>query len=87
VITKHGGLHDLIGFGTNALFADPFHPEEFGAMLALPMRYPNLADELSVEGSRFARRTFGWTGITKRTLSIFDQFKAKYLQMEEEFTF
>jgi mannosylfructose-phosphate synthase len=78
VITVHGGLHELIDFGTQALFADPAFPAEYGAILSLPMRYPRLAEELSIEGSRFARRTFGWTGIAKRTLAVFDQFKGKY---------
>lgn len=72
VVTVHGGLFDLIDFGNQALFADPFRPLEFGTMLALPMLYPALARELSVEGARFARRSFGWTGIAKRILSIFD---------------
>jgi mannosylfructose-phosphate synthase len=36
------------------------------------MLYPTLANELSIEGARFARRNFGWTGIAKRILSIFD---------------
>jgi mannosylfructose-phosphate synthase len=85
VITTHGGLYDLIDFGKHALYADPSQPEEFGAILALPMRYPNLAEGLSNEGSRFARRTFGWTGIAKRTLTIFDQFKALYAEQEQEF--
>jgi mannosylfructose-phosphate synthase len=80
IVTIYGGLHDLIDFGTQALFADPNQPEEFGTMLALPMRYPRLAEELSNEGSRFARRTFGWTGIAKHTLAVFDQYKAKYLE-------
>ncbi|RJP53856.1 MAG: glycosyltransferase family 1 protein [Anaerolineaceae bacterium] len=84
VITVHGGLHELIDFGTQALFADPLNPEEYGAILAFPLRYPNLADELSIEGSRFARRTFGWTGIAKRTLAVFDQFKGKYTDPELE---
>ncbi len=83
VITVHGGLHELIDFGTQALFADPAAPEEFGAVLTLPLRYPRLADELSIEGSRFARRNFGWTGIAKRTLTVFDQFKGKYLDPNE----
>lgn len=78
VITVHGGLHELIDFGTQALFADPTAPEEYGAVLALPLRYPRLAEELSIEGSRFARRSFGWTGIARRTLAVFDQFKGKY---------
>lgn len=73
VVTVHGGLADLIDFGNQALFADPNRPEEYGTMLALPMLYPNLSNELSVEGSRFARRSFGWTGIAKRILNIFER--------------
>ncbi|MFH1906963.1 MAG: glycosyltransferase [Chloroflexota bacterium] len=84
VITVHGGLHELIDFGTQALFADPTCPEEYGTILAFPLRYPRLAEELSMEGSRFARRTFGWTGIAKRTLTVFDQFKGKYVEPELE---
>jgi mannosylfructose-phosphate synthase len=74
VVTVHGGLKDLIDFGNQALFADPHRPEEFGAMLAMPLLYENLALEISVEGARFARRMFGWTGIAKKMLSIFDSF-------------
>jgi mannosylfructose-phosphate synthase len=84
VITIHGGLHELIDFGTQALFADPYAPEEFGTMLALPMRYPHLAEELSNEGSRFARRHFGWTGIAKRTLSLFEQHRAEYEEIKTD---
>ena len=71
VITVHGGLYDLIDFGNQALFADPHRPLEFGAMMAMPLLYPNLRNELSVEGARFARRNFGWTGIAKRMLQVF----------------
>lgn len=73
VITVHGGLAELIDFGDQALFADPNRPVEFGTMLALPMLYPNLRDELSVKGSRFARRNFGWTGIAKQIRQVFDR--------------
>lgn len=72
IITAHGGLFELIDFGRHALYADPNRPLEFGAMLAFPMLYPSLAQELSVEGARFARRSFGWTGIAKRITGIFD---------------
>ncbi|SDR77023.1 mannosylfructose-phosphate synthase [Polaribacter sp. KT25b] len=71
VITVHGGLCDLIDFGNQGLFADPHRPAEFGAMMAMPLLYPKLRNEMSVEGARFARRNFGWTGIAKRMLSIF----------------
>jgi mannosylfructose-phosphate synthase len=73
IVTSHGGLYELIQFGHHALYADPNRPLEYGTMLALPMVYPGLAHELSVEGARFARRNFGWTGIAKRILANFDQ--------------
>ncbi len=73
VITVHGGLFDLIDFGHQALFANPERPVEFGTMLAFPMLYPNLAHELAVEGARFARRSFGWTGIAKRIIAVFER--------------
>lgn len=72
VVTVHGGLFEVIDFGSNALYADPFRPVEFGAMMAVPMLHPNLAHQFSVEGARFARRNFGWTGIAKRILTIFE---------------
>jgi mannosylfructose-phosphate synthase len=84
VITVHGGLHELIDFGNQALFADPNCSEEFGTILAFPLRYPALSEELSIEGSRFARRSFGWTGIAKRTIAIFDRFKGKYADLDIE---
>ncbi len=72
VITVHGGLFDLIEFGKQALYADPSRATELGTMMAFPILYPKLAHGLSVEGARFARRNFGWTGIAKKTLQIFD---------------
>ncbi len=71
VITVHGGLYELVNFGKQALYADPNRPLEYGTMLAFPMLYPDLAHQLSVEGARFARRNFGWTGIAKKSLAIF----------------
>ena len=50
---------------------DPHRPTEFGAMMAMPLLYPKLRNEMSVEGARFARRNFGWTGIAKRMLAVF----------------
>jgi hypothetical protein len=47
-------------------------------MLNMPLQYPWLRDTLVVEGARFARRVFGWTGIARRTLRVFDQFKGRY---------
>ena len=83
VVTIHGGLYETIDFGTHALFADPKVPGEFGAMLAMPLKYPDLHERLSVEGARFSRRHFGWTGVAKRTLAVFDQFKGRYAELRD----
>ena len=83
VVTTNGGLREMLNFGTQALYADPTNPHEFAAILGMPMRYPELAAKLSNEGSRFARRQFGWTGIAKRTAEIFEHFRGAYAQPED----
>ncbi|GAA0784071.1 glycosyltransferase family 1 protein [Roseibium denhamense] len=85
VVTIHGGLFDQIEFGRHALVADPKRPEEFAAMLNMPLQYNWVRETLTVEGARFARRVFGWTGIARRTLQVFEQFKGRYddLQADE----
>ncbi|MEO9970869.1 MAG: glycosyltransferase family 1 protein, partial [Hyphomonadaceae bacterium] len=79
-----GGLSNQIEFGRHALVADPKRPEEFAAMLNMPMQYPWLRETLSVEGARFARRVFGWTGIARRTLQVFDHFKGRYDDLQSD---
>lgn len=73
VLTVHGGLHEVVEFGRHALYADPRCPGEFGSMLGMPLRYPRLRQRLGVEGSKLARRRFGWTGIAQRTLGLFHE--------------
>jgi mannosylfructose-phosphate synthase len=84
VVTVRGGLHEVIDFGLHALYADPMVPEEFGTMLSMPLRYDALRDRLSQEGARFSRRQFGWTGVAKRTLAVFDRFRGRYDELREE---
>ncbi len=84
VLTCHGGLHEVVSFGEHALYADPLQPMEFAAALAMPLRYPKLAERLSIEGARYARRHFGWTGIARRTLAVFNQFKGRYEALSAE---
>ena len=83
VVTVHGGLHEVVDFGRNALFADPKRPEEFATMLSLPLQYESLRERLSLEGARFSRRNFGWTGVAKRTLQVFERFKGRYSELQE----
>ncbi len=78
VLTTRGGLFEQVEFGRHALIADPTRPEEFAAMVNMPMQHPWLREKLMVEGARFARRTFGWTGIARRTVEIFEKFRGRY---------
>ncbi|QDU72591.1 glycosyltransferase [Mucisphaera calidilacus] len=82
VVTVHGGLHEVINYGTHALYADPKQPYMYAAALATPMLYPELGNRLSIEGARFARRQFGWTGIARRTLAIFNRLIGRYESSE-----
>ena len=47
-------------------------------MLSMPLRYPRLAERLSMRGARFARREFGWRGIARRTADVFERFREEY---------
>lgn len=78
VLTTRGGLFEQVEFGRHALVADPTRPLEFAAMVNMAMQHGWLREKLMVEGARFARRTFGWTGIARRTLEIFEKFRGKY---------
>jgi mannosylfructose-phosphate synthase len=71
VVTVHGGLCGRLNFGEHGLYADPFDPQEFGTMLAMPIRYPRLRERLATYGAELARQQFGWSGIAKQTLKVF----------------
>lgn len=79
VLTTHGGLYEQIEFGRHALVADPTRPAEFAAMINMPLEHPWLREKLMVEGARFARRAFGWTGIARRTIDLFERFRGRYV--------
>jgi len=49
------------------------------------MRHERLRERLSVEGARFSRRQFGWTGIARRTLAVFDRYRGIY-EVPDEFS-
>ena len=78
VITVHGGLEEVFSFGSQALFADPKRSDEFATMLSMPLRYPRLRERLSIDGARFARRHFGWRGIARRTVVVFERYRGRY---------
>jgi mannosylfructose-phosphate synthase len=78
VVTVHGGLEEMFDFGAHALFADPKRSREYAVMLSMPLRYPQLRQRLSIAGARFARRMFGWRGIARRSLVVFERARSTH---------
>lgn len=74
VITTEGGLWQQVSWGLEALYANPFDPEEFGHAISLVLRYPRVADQLAKYGSQKARANFTWMGIAQQVLRILSAF-------------
>lgn len=72
VVTVQDALSHFISFGKQALLAGSEQPGELGAVLAIPLLYPAVAQELSVTGARFARRHFSWQVIARCVLAVLD---------------
>lgn len=71
IVTRNGALYKSLNFGTNAFFANPESIIELAALSVIALRYEDIADRLSREGARLARKKFGWTGIARSTLDLF----------------
>jgi mannosylfructose-phosphate synthase len=70
VVTTHGGLSEMVNWGVDALYADPFDPDAFGHALATVLQYPRVADQLSRYGAQKARARFTWNGIAQQLVSL-----------------
>jgi mannosylfructose-phosphate synthase len=80
VVTVHGGLHELVEYGTHALYADPKHADELAVALSLPLRYPRIRERLAREGARLARSDFGWRAIAARTLKVVERSRERHAE-------
>lgn len=72
VVTTNGGLAEMITWGVDALYEDPFDPEAFGHALMTVMAHPRVADQLSRHGAMKARAQFTWNGIAQQLVAILD---------------
>jgi mannosylfructose-phosphate synthase len=70
VITTEGGLWELVTWGAEAVYANPFDPEAFGHAIAAVLQHPRVACQLSRGGSQKARAFFTWTGVAQQILNI-----------------
>jgi mannosylfructose-phosphate synthase len=70
VVTTEGGLWELIRWGSDAIYANPFDPDAFGHAITVILQRPRVAQQLARAGSQKARATFTWTGVAQQILNI-----------------
>ncbi|MEX2317884.1 MAG: glycosyltransferase [Pirellulales bacterium] len=78
VVTTDGGLWELVTWGTEALYANPFDPEAFGHAIATILQRPRVARQLARGGSQKARAFFTWTGVAQQILNILQSTEKHY---------
>lgn len=84
VVTTEGGLWQQISWGLEALYANPFDPEEFGHAISFVLRYPRIADQLAKYGSQKARANFTWMGVAQQILRILSGFQVAMPQSQSQ---
>jgi mannosylfructose-phosphate synthase len=72
VVTTEGGLWEMLIWGVDALYANPFDTDAFGHTLATILEYPRVAEQLARGGAERARARFTWTGIAQQVLGLLD---------------
>jgi mannosylfructose-phosphate synthase len=76
VITTEGGLWEMVTWGLDALYADPFDPDAFGHMIATVLEYPRVAAQLARGGSQRARARFTWNGVAQQILNVLQRVES-----------
>lgn len=76
VVTTEGGLWEMITWGLDALYADPFDPDAFGHAIASVLEYPRIAAQLARGGSLRARARYTWNGIAQQVLDVLRQIES-----------
>ena len=69
VITTEGGLWELVTWGLEAIYANPFDPEAFGHAISSVLQHQEVTDQLAKYGSQKARARFTWNGVTQQILT------------------
>jgi mannosylfructose-phosphate synthase len=76
VITDQGGLHQLLTWGRDTLYADPTDPPAFGHAVATLLQYPDVAKTLGAAGAATMRHRFTWAGVARELLAATQQASA-----------
>jgi mannosylfructose-phosphate synthase len=72
VITTEGGLWEQVTWGLEAVYANPFDPEQFGHAIAAVLKHREIAAQLAKHGAQKARARFTWTGIAHQLLRLME---------------
>ena len=70
LVTTRGGLCRTLNCDEDALLADPFDTEDFGATMLKGLHDERLRDRLKQEGARMARTLFAWPRVAQQYCSI-----------------
>lgn len=79
VVTTNGGLYRTLEYGSEALYADSFDPQDFGLSIAKILKYAPLSKRLSEKGAHKARSLFTWSGIAQQLINTVDTQKSPKL--------
>lgn len=72
VVTTEGGLWEQVTWGLEAVYANPFDPEQFGHAIATVLQHREIAAQLAKHGAQKARARFTWTGIAHQLLRLME---------------
>lgn len=77
VITTEGGLWELLIWGLEAIYANPFDPEAFGHAICAVLQDSRITGQLAKYGSQKARARFTWTGVAQQILSHIERLPSR----------
>lgn len=80
VVTTEGGLWELVTWGLEVLYANPFDPEAFGHTIVDILQFPQVAEQLAKYGSQKARARFTWTGVAQQILTVLENMPAEHVK-------
>ncbi|HUY35062.1 MAG TPA: glycosyltransferase [Pirellulales bacterium] len=79
VITTEGGLWELVTYGRDALYADPFLPKAFARSLCQVLEQPRLADQLGRNGLARVRAGFAWRNVAVGVANAYQSATRRWL--------
>jgi glycosyltransferase involved in cell wall biosynthesis len=74
VVTRHGGLRNVLTHRKNSLLVDPSNSEETASAILEMLADEGFARRIGTEGLRLIRGNFCWERIARQTLSFYERY-------------